>query len=209
MRSIHVVVLAAGLVLLHAASAYAQTRSVPGRATGTTGVRPTTRPPAPPSSGVRARPPVSRPLPITGTARGRLIPTGRFVFDPFLRGPRRALHAPPGVFVVLTYPIVYHHGVSTRYVHTQVATTSPLPATEPAAFETCAIVTVLQPGERGYWKRITLPAAGAQNLDELQRVLAARVEEGDAFLVRDALGETLAIPAPAELDRLIVHACEP
>jgi hypothetical protein len=73
--------------------------------------------------------------------------------------------------------------------------------------ESCAIVTVLQPDYRGYWKELRLPVAGAVNTDELRRILNARIAEGVAFTLRDAAGETLDVPARAALDRIVVDPC--
>lgn len=125
-----------------------------------------------------------------------------------------------GFFAGLHFPLVYYYPVATtRVVHVQsgaVGATAvageaapgmlpPTAATPPV--EGCAIVTVLQPGQRGFWKELRLPAMGAHNTDELQRVLDARAEEGMAFSIRDASGEELAIPARADLDRIVVHPC--
>jgi hypothetical protein len=136
---------------------------------------------------------------------------------------------PRGVIVAgFPFPIVYYYPVSsTHVVHVRstVATAVPYSAAAqyPAAetwpiapdagalprppVEACALVTVLQPGSRGYWKELRLPAAGAVNRDELQRFLLARLEERVAFTIRDAAGEPFEVPAAANVERVLVHPC--
>lgn len=114
----------------------------------------------------------------------------------------------------LPIPVVYYFPVTTeRVIHVQTEvvksrtiTVTPLSTRAPSV-ESCAVVTVLEPDHRGYWKELRLPVAGARNTDELQRVLDARIEEGVAFTIRDAAGETLDVPPPAELDRIVVDRC--
>jgi hypothetical protein len=125
------------------------------------------------------------------------------------RSPRRDYYY-DGVY----YPLVYYYPVtSTRVIHVQSQVVTPRTVTvvpaasDVPAVESCAVVTVLQPDHRGYWRELQLPVAGARNTDELQRVLDARVEEGVAFTIRDVVGTTMEIPARAALDRIVVDPC--
>jgi hypothetical protein len=132
-----------------------------------------------------------------------------------------------GVFAGVYFPFVlYYPVVSTHYVHVRTSTIGaqaahaqapyaplepesvPAPAVAPRPpLEECALVMVLQPGNEGYFKELRLPALGALNTDELQRVIDARVAEGVSFRIRDAAGESFEIPAPANLRRVVVDVC--
>jgi hypothetical protein len=132
------------------------------------------------------------------------------VHQPERRRPPRRDYYYDGVY----YPVVYYYPVtSTRVIHVQSEVVTPRTVTvvpvygDVPAVENCAIVTVLQPDYRGYWREMRLPVAGARNTDELQRVLDARVDEGVAFSIRDVVGTTMEIPARASLDRIVVDPC--
>jgi hypothetical protein len=140
----------------------------------------------------------------------------RFPYGPNTRPPTRRVRSDVWEYPL---PFIYYYPVTTtRVIHVQsdvvqsrvvtprTATVTPESSRVPAV-ESCAIVTVLEPNYRGYWKELRLPVAGARNTDELQRVLDARVEEGVAFTIRDAGGVTLDIPARAALDRIVVDRC--
>jgi hypothetical protein len=93
-------------------------------------------------------------------------------------------------------------------VHTEVVAAAPAVAHRSAAIiDTCALVTVLAPDGRGHWHQVRLPAMGARTIDELQRVIAARISEGAAFSLRDAAGSEVSIPAGPALDRVLVAPC--
>jgi hypothetical protein len=93
-------------------------------------------------------------------------------------------------------------------VHTEVVAAAPAAAPRSAAIiDTCALVTVLAPDGRGHWHEVRLPAMGARTIDELQRVMAARVLEGAAFNLRGATGFEVSIPAGPALDRVLVAPC--
>lgn len=119
-------------------------------------------------------------------------------------------YAPVGYYsplVVYAPPATTHQVyMQTEMVRPRTIVLAPAAAAAPA-LEACAVVTVLQPDHRGYWKELQLPAAGAHNADELQRIIDARIEEGVPFTVRDADGETIDIPSGAALDRVVVDGC--
>lgn len=133
----------------------------------------------------------------SGTVRG--LAATRLGHDRIIRVPRSRFIGHPFVPVFFYAAPVVH--VQRSYIEV-----APLVTRVPAT-DDCAIVTVLEPDNRGYWKSLKLPAAGAINIDELQRFLQARVEEGEAFQVRDAAGNILEIPGAEQLDRILVDSC--
>jgi hypothetical protein len=71
----------------------------------------------------------------------------------------------------------------------------------------CAVVSVVMPGNDGYWKTMRLPVDGALTRDELRRMLSERLRAGLAFAITDADGVRLDVPAGLQVQEVLVDAC--
>jgi hypothetical protein len=71
----------------------------------------------------------------------------------------------------------------------------------------CAVVSVVMPGNDGYWKTLRLPVDGALTRDELRRMISERLRAGLAFTVTDVSGVRLDVPAGLQVQEVLVDPC--
>jgi hypothetical protein len=233
MRHLLVPALVACSVLLWSGTAHAQSGRA-GTATGTTGGTGTVRgvvttPGSVPRGGIRV-PTTRRPVPPqAGTGIGQRGLSDRFAYrygtlrqTPLgivvgtgtvpLRSHLRGYHPYPGATIIVqpSHRVYssYSQGIWVAGAPVWGGGEQPRPWRPETVRERCAVVVVLDRSSRGWWQEIALPLAGAENVDELQRVLNARLAEGTAFRIQDAAGTWLEIPAANGVERIVVEPCD-
>lgn len=113
-------------------------------------------------------------------------------------------HFTGGFFV----PLIYSYPTTVINVHTRSSYVSPAVRYDIGYEDSrCAIVSVITPGNDGYWKTLRLPANGATTREQLQRLISNRLAEGYPFLITDADGVRIEVPAGIDLERVTVDPC--
>lgn len=125
---------------------------------------------------------------------------GLTCFHPFA-GARFILPLP--LFFIYPIGVVHIQSTSVYGASTVVQSGYPVETETPG----CAIVTVVLPGNDGYWKTLRLPIENAYTRDQLRRLLSDRMRAGLAFTVVDADGVRLDVPAGLQINEVLVEPC--
>lgn len=125
---------------------------------------------------------------------------GLTCFHPFA-GARFILPLP--LFFIYPIGVVHIQSTSVYGASTVVQSGYPVETETPG----CAIVTVVLPGNDGYWKTLRLPIENAWTRDQLRRLLSDRMRAGLAFTLVDADGVRLDVPAGLQINEVLVEPC--
>jgi hypothetical protein len=120
-------------------------------------------------------------------------------------------HAFTGARFILPLPLFFLYPIGVVHIQSTsgYGASTVVQSGYPVETETpgCAIVTVVLPGNDGYWKTLRLPVENAYTRDQLRRLLSDRMRAGLAFAVVDADGVRLDVPAGLQISEVLVEPC--
>ena len=120
-------------------------------------------------------------------------------------------HSFVGARLILPVPLFFFYPLSVVHIHSGTSYSSSRVVSSGYPVETespgCAVVTVVLPGNDGYWKTLRLPVENAYTRDDLRRLISDRMRAGVAFTLQDVDGVRLEIPAGLQIHEVLVEPC--